>query len=327
MADPESADGGNLFMSTVSPSPGERRAAAREKARRLRHTQQRRDRRRRWIVTGSIAAGVVAALVVVAVVLATSVKPPQPGPSNMLSDGILIGEDRKAVRTTALRHGASPVPHPLDTTGQTVRVVEYVDFHSTAAAQFTAANADQLGKLLDQGAATVEIHPVALLTNQSGASKYSLRAANAAACVADYAPDSFWDFDVALFAKQPAEGEGLTDAQLISAARSAGAAASGIRDCVGEQRFASWVQDASDRAAKGPLPDSDTKNLAESPFLVLVNGQTYAGPLTSPEDFRAFIVQAQGQTYDTPSSSSPAPAPSTTVGTAPSGGKAGKPKK
>jgi hypothetical protein len=40
------------------------------------------------------------------------------------------------------------------------------------------------------------------------------------------------------------------------------------------------------------------KKLTGTP-LVLVNGQQYNGSLTNPEEFRAFVVQAQSETYST----------------------------
>ena len=104
-----------------------------------------------------------------------------------------------------------------------------------------------------------EAGSIALLTTKSaGGSQYSLRAANAAACVAEYSPDSFFDFHEALFRDQPEEGsEGLTDEQLVQRASKAGVTnLSKVTTCIEKRRFTSWVQQATVRALNGPIPDA-----------------------------------------------------------------------
>ena len=50
--------------------------------------------------------------------------------------------------------------------------------------------------------------------------QYSTRAANAFACVANYSPDSAFDYSATLFENQPEEAtEGLTNKQLIDLAK------------------------------------------------------------------------------------------------------------
>jgi hypothetical protein len=51
------------------------------------------------------------------------------------------------------------------------------------------------------------------------------------------------------------------------------------------------------------------KQLKGTP-LVLVNGKQYQGSLTDPDEFRAFIVKAQADTYST---QKPTPTPTPTA--------------
>ncbi len=298
------------------PANGERRAAAREKARRLRDDQAKRDRRRGWLTWVGIAVGIAVIGTVIGVVISTSVRPPQSGPANMSSDGILIGTGLKAERSAPLAAHATPTPNPVSTAGQTVTIVEYVDYLSPLGAQFTAANSDQLSALVKSGAATVEIHPLPLTTESGDA---ALHAVNAAACVANFDPDNFWTYHKDVFASQPPPGGVLSDGDLQQIAVEAGATSKDVAACIADHRYDSWAQDAAGRALEGPLPNSDTAALGTNTLLVVVNGKTYTGSPTSAQDFRVFIQLAQSSAYSTASpqpsaTSTPSPSASTTVG-------------
>ncbi len=291
--------------------PGDVRAAAREKARQLRTSQQRKDRRNRALLRGGIVVGVLAIAAIVAVVIVSAIRPTVPGPRNMASDGVVVGSGLKVQTTAALAADAKPVATRPDPDGSSVDIRIYADYLCKLCGQFQRTNLDQLAPLVKDGAVTVEMHPVAIYTSHSAGTKYSLRAANAAACVANYSPDAFWKFNASLFEKQPEEGgPGLTDAQLKQRAEAAGASDLGdIRSCIDDGRFKTWVTTASDRALSGPIPDSTVKKMTNA-LLVLVNGKPYTGSLTNADDFKAFILQAQGDQYS--STATPTPTPSAT---------------
>ena len=292
------------------PAAGERRAAARDKARQLREQHRKQERRRRAVVRSSIIAVVIAAAAVVAVVIVSSIHPPSHGPSNMASDGILIGKGMKAERTEAAAAGAKPVVSKPDASAGAVTIVTYIDYLCPYCGEFERTNADQIGKLVDSGAATIEIHPIPLLASHSAGTKYSLRADNAAACVANYEPNSFWAINRQLFENQPKENTaGLTDQQIKSLVKRAGVKSyDSVSKCIDDGRFNSWAQNALDRTLTGPIPNSSVKQLKGTP-LVLVNGKEYRGSLTDPDEFRAFIVKAQADTYST---STPTPTSTST---------------
>ncbi|WP_271175759.1 DsbA family protein [Leifsonia poae] len=291
----------------------ERREAAREKALQLRTTQQRKDRRNRVFVTGGIVVGVLAVVAVVAVIIVTAIRPSVPGPANMASDGVVIGSGLKVKQTPSLAADASPIASTPDPSGSVVSIRVYSDYLCALCGDFQRTNGEQLEPLIKNGAVTVELHPIAILTSHSAGTKYSLRAANAAACVANYAPDSFWAFNNALFVKQPEEGSaGLTDAQLKKRVADTGATSlSSIDSCIDDGTYKNWVTSASDRALTGPIPNSSVKQLTVAP-LVLVNGKQYTGSLKSSDDFQAFVLQAQGDQYSSTPTPSPVPGKTST---------------
>ena len=289
------------------PSKNQRRDAARIKATRLRVQQKKKDRRNRVFLQGGIAVASIAVVAIIALVIMNSIRPAGPGPANMASDGILIGEGMTAVTTSALQPNRKPVPSKPDSTGTVADIRIYVDYLCPFCGQFEKANSSQIVTWVKSGAATVEIHPISILTSKSAGTQYSLRAANAAACVANYAPDDFYAFNTALFADQPKEGTaGLDDSEIKSLVKTAGVgtASPKINTCIDDATFKAWVVGATDRALSGPLPNSSVKAITGTPT-VLVNGKQYVGALDDPKEFAAFVLQSAGETYST---SSPAPA-------------------
>lgn len=293
-----------------SASKSQRRDAARVKAKELRVSQKKKDRRNRVFLQGGIGIAAIAIVVLVAVIIVNSIKPAGPGPKNMASDGALIGEGMVTVLTPALQPGAKARPSEPDPTGAVANIRIYVDYLCPLCGDFEAANTEQIAQWVDTGAATVEIHPVAILTSKSAGTKYSLRAANAAACVANYSPDGFFAFSSELFVDQPEEtSPGRSNEEIKGVVKKAGVstARSSIDTCIDEGTYESWVKSATDRALEGPIPNSSMKSIIGTPT-ILVNGKPYTGSLDDPKEFASFVQQALGETYST-STSTPTPTP------------------
>jgi protein-disulfide isomerase len=291
-------------------SKNERREAAREKAKQLRESQRKKDRRSKVVLQGSVIIASLAILAVVALVIVNSVKTPGPGPRNMLSDGILIGQDFTATPTAALKAGAEPVPNERDEESGVISIQMYVDYFCPVCGDFEKANEDQLTTWIGSGAATVEIFPMAILDRLSQGTKYATRAANAAACVADTSPDQYYDFHNILFANQPKEGSaGLTDDELIALTAEAKVSSPRIvADCIEDQKFKNWVEDARSRAQNGPIANSNVEKIAGTPT-VIVNGLKYTGALDDAKAFSSFVIQAENTNFNEKSTSTPTPTP------------------
>lgn len=310
-----------------APAPRDRRAAVREKALQV-HAQQSKARVIRGVSIATVIVAVVAAAAVAVTwtVTSTAAKP-QLTPSNMLNDGIQVEVVGTVAGTADTSSGAlaevpasgdptptdSPSPTPTESATVDPRAVDiavYVDYLSPGAQQFQLANATQLAEWVSEGAATLSYHPVALLAPKSNGTKYSLRAAGAAACVAHFAPDAFYTFNNALLERQPViDSDGIADSALADMAIAAGAdAPKRIRACIEGQNFVSWVQEATTRALDGSLPGTDGVTLTGAP-LVLVNGVPYVGALDDPKEFSQFVLTLSSHAYYT---ATPTPTPTAT---------------
>jgi protein-disulfide isomerase len=289
------------------PAKNKRRDAARAKAAQLRVQQKRRDRLNRVFLQGGIGVLAIAAVTAIVLIIVNSVQPAGPGPKNMASDGLLLGEGLTVVSTPALQPDQDAVPSTPNSSGTVADIRVYVDYLCPFCGTFETTNSAQMSQWVESGAATLEIHPISILTSKSAGTQYSLRAANAAACVANWSPEDFFAVNSALFADQPEEGTaGHSDEDLKALVEAAGVTTSlsDINECIDETTFKSWVKSATDRALSGPIPNSSLKAITGTPT-VLVNGKQYVGALEDPKEFAAFVLQATSETYST---ATPAPA-------------------
>ncbi len=303
--------------SPQTPSP---RDAVREKAQQV-HARQSKARviRRASLITALVAV-VAAVVVVVSWTISSAASKPMLTPANMAGDGITVqtvgaitsasgaGNVGAASPTPTATPGPATAPSPTSTaTPVDIRV--YVDYLSPGSSAFQIANATQLAGWVRDGAASITYHPVALLTPKSNGTKYSLRAASAAACVATYAPGAFFAFNGALLTRQPdVNSDGFSDAQLADIAIASGAASPKlVRSCIQSEAFAAWAQDATKRAVSGPLPGTEGVTLTAAPT-ILVNGVAYSGALDSPKEFAQFVLTLSSDAY-TKSLATPTPTP------------------
>lgn len=298
------------------PAEQHSRAAVREKAQQV-SAKQSRARIMRRVIIGALALVVVgAAGAGVAFAIGSAASKPELSPSNVNDDGVVVSKVDASVvaapASTATPSPAEATPAPSSTPTAAAGSVDihiYVDYLSPGAGEFERANARQLASWIGQGAATVAYHPVALLTANSNGTKYSLRAASAAMCVASHDADRFYAFNHALLADQPSlDSDGKSDAQLADLADSVGVQnAKTVRDCIDKSDYASWVKDATSRALEGPLPGSKKLALTGAPTIV-VNGQPYAGALDDPAEFSQFVLSVASDAYF----STPTPTPDAT---------------
>jgi len=286
------------------------REGARERARELRELHKKQDRTRRRVVTLSVVGGVLVVVVVVALVILNFAQPGGRGPLNMLSDGIKIGTGLKAVQTPGLPANSKPVPSATNPPA-VIDIKLYVDYLCPNCGTFEKKNGDQLRAWLKTGAATVEIHPIAVLTTKSAGTQYSLRAANAAACVAEFSPDHFFDFNDTLFIDQPKEGSaGLTDEQIEARATRVGVTEmTQVTKCMADHRFRGWVQAATTRALNGPIPGADVKNIAGTPTIIVDGTQFKYTTAFDPNEFAQFVLQVAGDAFTKDPSPTPTPSP------------------
>jgi len=290
-------------------SKNQRRVAAREKAKALRESQQKKERRGRLLLQGGLILASLAIVATVTLIIVNSIRPPNPGPLNMLSDGLLIGENFEVVTTPALQPDEEPVATEPDPESDAIAIQIWVDYQCPVCAVFEQTNNEQITTLIEQGAATLEIHPVAILDRASLGARYSTRSTNAAACVANYSPDTFFDFHNVLFANQPEEQtSGPDDEALIALAEEAGVSElSNVEECVTDERFEGWVEAATQRAVTDPALLNEQGQFGTP--TVLVNGERFTGAPNDATAFAQFIAEADGAAFSEETSSSPSPSP------------------
>jgi protein-disulfide isomerase len=230
--------------------PGSKREAARrriEEKRAAEAAARAREARRRRTVVGGIAAGVVLviALVVVFAVQSnrTSTSSAAASPAHTISNGLVV-----PVGSTAVTSGSNPVVINL-----------YEDLQCPNCKAFERQSASTMASLVAQGKAVLHYHEMAFL-DSSVNSNFSTRALNAAAAVLNAAgPQAFQKFHDLIYANQtPETGPGMTDAQLISYARQAGASGTTVADAIKNQTYLDWTKKVTDQASKDGVNQTPT---------------------------------------------------------------------
>lgn len=271
----------------------QRREIAREQARAEREARLKRERRNKILIRGGVTLGIVGLLAAIALGFWAATRGSGPGPLNMASGGlVLTGADGEItpVETPNAESVDEIVPTDPDDFDAPVHIVTYLDYLCPYCGMFETANGAYLEELVASGQAALEVHPVTILDRASQGSDYSTRAASAAGCVAEYAPESFLDFNAAMFAQQPAEGtRGLDNDQIAELAANAGADSEEVAACIRETRFSGWFKADTKRV----LGDDDLKNPATGSFgtpTIMVNGERYTGAIDNPAALAAFLA-------------------------------------
>ncbi len=275
-------------MTPDKQTRSEQREEARAKAKSLREAQKKGDRRKRLALQLGLGGSVIGvlALVAFALISGSQVKPAATPANMMFNDGIKIGTNLEAFTpdyTPAAGEGGSSVPN----------IQVYLDYQCPFCRDFELPNQSQIESWVSKGIATVQIHPISFLDGRGSPNEFSSRAANAAVCVAELSPNSFFKFNSVLFSNQPEEGAaGPSNSELFEFAKSVGVTnAEEVKSCIDEKRFGSWIATATEKALYEPLPGSGL-SLKGTPF-VLVNDQQFITELQadfySPARFAQFL--------------------------------------
>ncbi len=268
----------------------ERQAAAREKARQQREEMRRKQKRRRILIQSSVLVGIIAVAAIVTIVVMNAVRPSSAstaGPANMISDGIVIGAGLTAERTDAIEAGGSATDAAAGTEN---RLIIYLDYQCPNCGDFEATNGAQIEEWVSSGDVTLEIRPLSFLDSASQ-NNYSSRAANAAACVANYEPDSFFTFNTAMFNNQPDEGTaGPTNSEIYALITGVtGTENSDLESCVMNETYSGWVEDATDRGIGDP--NEFGLSVSGTPA-VFFNDTAVSGSITTDASVLASVVNA-----------------------------------
>lgn len=277
------------------PSKAERRDEARVKAIQMREEQKKREKRNRIIAISGLVAAVVVLAVVVALILGQTRGTTAGGAAYTGSDVKLadVTKPSTAEDNGAIPVGATGKAGEKPATGDVV-VSIYIDYMCPYCHQFETANDAELATLRAAGGVVVEYHPISILDRLSSGTEYSTRAANAAAVVADQAPDKFPAFNSALFANQPAENsKGLSDAEIGKLALTAGVPQAVVDKFTTNVSGKSWRTFAPYVSALTAQASVDLGASYGTPT-VLINGTAFKGDLYSAGPLTQAIVAAKG---------------------------------
>jgi len=272
-------------------SRSEQREIARQKAREIREQQQKKEKRNKLVLQLSVVVVLLGAVAAVVAFIfgsqGTNAERPDIGdtPANMTADnGIRLGEGLQPISSTEQQD----VPN----------IQIWVDYQCPVCQAFDVPNNQQIRSWVDTGVATVEYHPISFL-DRSSVDNYSSRAANFAACTANYSPESFFDVNTILMERQPGEGSGnLTNDDLLGIAEESGVNVDDeFTACVESKAFADWIQETTNEVLTTPRPDSGIQ-ISGTPS-VIVDGQEYTWAtgeeLVNPARFAAFVQSTMAE--------------------------------
>jgi protein-disulfide isomerase len=241
-----------------------------------------------------LAVVVIAAITVAALVIFApkpKVIPVSTGtsPSNVVDDGFVLTSPTVLVPGKAYSNSILFKKSAYSSTATGVPKIDiWLDYSSPASAGFNAAQQAQITQWLSAGKVEISYHPISFLDSQS-TNGYSSYAGSAVACVANFSPSSFFAFNNALLAKQPAKGKmGLTPTQLIALAKNLGVTPTpAFQKCVQQGTYYEWLLTASARIQKN-VPNSSLKSITGIPTIT-VNGAKYDGGLIDSAAFNTFV--------------------------------------
>jgi protein-disulfide isomerase len=282
-----------------------KRDNAREAAREMREKERKRKLRNRIIIQGSLGVVVLAIVLVVVLIIVNTNKQNAesatgPGPKNMASGGILFtAVDGKTTPTTtgSFAATATPTPTTADYSDGLAHIVTYIDWSCPACKSFEASYSTALSDAVAGGTATLEIHPIAILDRSYLGSRYSSRAANVAACMANYDPAEFLTAQNAFYDGQPSEGTtGLTNTQMKKLLTDAGITNEKVMSCIDSETFKTWVTNNTARTTA--IPDLQASSGGFATPTVTVDGIKWDS--TATPDFGTFVTNAVAQATGTP---------------------------
>lgn len=283
------------MTSNHKPTRSEQRDAARQKAKALREQNQKKAKRSKLVIQLSVvlvALGIVGGVAaVIAIEAANQVAAPvvDEAPKNLSEFGGL----KVGVGLQAFTADKTPTPEASET--KAPEIVIYVDYQCPICQAFDLPNSSQLRSWVDTGAATVEIRPISFL-DRASLNEYSSRAANAAFCVANFEPDSYFDMHSNLMINQPAEGQaGLDDDELYELATISGAGTDEVKGCIQNKSFADYIEQHTQTVLNTP---QQVIQVTGTPT-ILVNGTHFTwatgDELVSPEFFAQFVQTASAE--------------------------------
>lgn len=256
-----------------------------------RKTEDKRRKIAMWSTVGVIAAAIATALTLVIVSSIQSKLPvSDTSPTSMSSNGAILTSLTEVVKGNGYNlETGKPEDSKTLLNNSTVPHVEiYLDYDCPHCKEFEDANGAFLTSLLATKKATVEYKPIVVI-----GSNLSISGANAAACVAEYAPNRFSDLNTALFAQNGQQNVSVSGT--VKTLSIEGEAGEQVTSCVSDKVFSKWV-DAASLHALERVDASNAKMVTGTPTII-IDGVKYP---YAPDQFETFmnVMNGGGLTVD-----------------------------
>jgi protein-disulfide isomerase len=257
--------------------------ARRAQAEELRNKHKKAEKRRNiamWSTLGVVVAAIVTAVTLVIVSNIQSKLPlSETSPNAMTSNGVILTSLTDVVKGNGynLESGKPEDSKALLKDSKVPHIELYIDYDCPHCKEFEDGNAGFLKSLLESKKATVEYKPIIVI-----GSNLSISGANAAACVAEYAPARFNDANTALFEQNGKQNVSVSGT--IKALGIEGQAGEQVTNCVSDKVFGKWVDTATAHALE--RTDASNAKMVTGTPTIIVDGVKYP---FDPAQFETFM--------------------------------------
>lgn len=209
-------------------------------------------------------------------------------PANFATGGFHFtqGEDGpQLLRSDPLDGNTAPQPADVNRAEGPADFLLYVDYRCPHCFDFEAANIERIQQLVTDGLATIEIRPMAFVSDLSPA------LSGAMMCVAQEQPDDAWQAHTTLLGP---DVQNLTSLESIVEALDAGVGGldGASSSCIADLRFAQFAQAVGQWYTMSPVPHSIDPDLqVRGTPLAVVNGVPYTGMPADKEAFEVFLSE------------------------------------
>lgn len=269
-------------------------ADRRAKAEELRNNHKKAEKRRNIAMWSTIGVILVALVTAVTLVIVSSIQSKVPvsetSPTSMTSNGVILTSLTDVVKGNGynLESGKPEDSKTLLKDSAVPHIELYIDYDCPHCKEFEEGNGAFLNSLLEEKKATVEYKPIIVI-----GTNLSISGANAAACVAEYAPNRFSEANTKLFEQNGQQNVSVS--KTIKALGIEGEAGKQVDSCVSDKVFSEWVATASAHALE--RTDASKEKMVTGTPTVIVDGVKYP---YDPAQFETFMTKmiSEGKTVE-----------------------------
>jgi protein-disulfide isomerase len=255
-------------------------------------SKKKKDKQRKiaaWSTVGVVVVAIATAIIFAVTSTAQSkLSVSETSPAALSSNGVILTSKTDVVKGTGydLESGKGVESKTLLKDSKVPHIELYIDYDCPHCKEFEDTNAKFIDSLLEEKKATVEYKPIVVI-----GSNLSISGGNAAACVAEYAPNRFNDINTALFEQHGKQNVSVT--RTVKSLGIEGDSGKQVNDCVSSKVFSKWLEKATGQALE--RKDDQGQQMVTGTPTVIIDGVKYP---YAPDQFQAFMTNmiASGKT-------------------------------